>query len=115
MWRARFGRVFGPVVRQTAKWIMNLEMSGFQYKCLGFSTNVWVSVQMDCRRIKKPDNPQSAQFTLKQISLNNTQTVKYKLLTTNNNYTTTHWIRSRAYCSLASKQALNKQKVATAY
>jgi hypothetical protein len=32
MWRARFGRGIGPVVRQTAKW-MNLEKIQIKLKC----------------------------------------------------------------------------------
>jgi hypothetical protein len=36
MWRARFGRGLGPVVRQTAKLLNEITYMKFDFKCLTF-------------------------------------------------------------------------------
>jgi hypothetical protein len=43
MWRARFGRGFGPVVRQTAEWLNGITYMKFDFKYLTFG-NIPVTV-----------------------------------------------------------------------
>ena len=52
MWRARFGRDFGPVVRQTTKWMnkyINIYIYIYTYTQNDWSRDIVVSVSTRCR------------------------------------------------------------------
>ena len=51
MWRARFGRGFGPVVRQTAKWMNESVCLLFSLKATQAS-RIWLLVSVVSRRMK---------------------------------------------------------------